>query len=182
MALPPKETKVLERSLIPELLDLTYYHEGERKETCQLRDWLKGPKQLQCMMMMHKGKVVFETYPGMNPDGMHIWMSAGKTTCGLSMMLLWEDGKVDFEETVGKYVPELKGTHWDPIPVKAVMNSKFFQACTQLILLLFRILTFWQPNTFFVHLWFFLHRLLSVHWDGQRREFWKSHESEHDHL
>jgi len=142
MALPPKETKVLERSLIPELLDLTYYHEGERKETCQLRDWLKGPKQLQCMMMMHKGKVVFETYPGMNPDGMHIWMSAGKTTCGLSMMLLWEDGKVDFEETVGKYVPELKGTHWDPIPVKAVMNSKFFQACTQLILLLFRILTF----------------------------------------
>ena len=35
------------------------------------------------MMMAHKGKVVFETYPGMQPNGIHVWMSASKTTVGV---------------------------------------------------------------------------------------------------
>ena len=34
-----------------------YLHEG-------------GPRRVQAMMMAHKGKVVFEAYPGMNPTDM----------------------------------------------------------------------------------------------------------------
>jgi CubicO group peptidase (beta-lactamase class C family) len=47
--------------------------------------------------MAHNGKVVFESYPGMNPTDMHIWMSASKTVTGLLAVLLEAEGKIDFE-------------------------------------------------------------------------------------
>jgi len=77
---------------------------------------------VQAMMMAHKGKVVFEIYPGMNPTDIHVWMSASKTTASLLATLLWEDGKLDFDRPVPTYVPELEGTAWDSITMKNAMN------------------------------------------------------------
>jgi CubicO group peptidase (beta-lactamase class C family) len=74
------------------------------------------------MLMAHKGKVVFETYPGMNPLDMHVWMSASKTTVGLLVSMLADAGKVDLEKPIPDYVPELKGTAWDKVSVKNTMN------------------------------------------------------------
>ncbi len=57
---------MLARDLQPELLNLTFTdHLGNTTPT--LKEYLVGPRQVQAMMMAHKGKVVFETYPGMNP-------------------------------------------------------------------------------------------------------------------
>jgi phytoene/squalene synthetase len=76
-----------QRNLQPELLNLTFTdHLG--KTTPTLKEYLVGPRQVQAMMMAHKGKVVFETYPGMNPLDMHVWMSASKTTVGLLVAML----------------------------------------------------------------------------------------------
>lgn len=33
--------------------------------------------------MVHEGKIVYETYPGMNKTDQHVWMSPGKTTVAL---------------------------------------------------------------------------------------------------
>ena len=60
------------------------------------------------MMMAHKGKVVFEIYPGMNPTDIHIWMSASKPTVGLLVAMLAEEGKIDLDEPVPTYVPEIE--------------------------------------------------------------------------
>ncbi len=73
VVMPPAETSILERNLDPDLLDLTFNNlDGSANPT--LEEYLKGPKQVQAMMMAHKGKVLFETYPGMNPTDLHVWM------------------------------------------------------------------------------------------------------------
>jgi hypothetical protein len=36
--------------------------------------------RVQGILMIHKGKIVYETYPGMNPEDLHVWMSPGKAT------------------------------------------------------------------------------------------------------
>jgi hypothetical protein len=43
---------------------------------------LVGPRQVQAMLMEHKGNVVFEIYPGMNPNDIHVWMSASPCDAG----------------------------------------------------------------------------------------------------
>jgi hypothetical protein len=91
IVMPPAVTSILERDLQPELLDISFNNvDGSTNPT--LEEYLKGPKQVQAMMMAHKGKVVFETYPGMNPSDLHVWMSASKTTASLMLTLLWEEG------------------------------------------------------------------------------------------
>ena len=118
---PTDEFSVLERAIQPDLLNLTFTaHDGTT--TPPLKEYLVGPKQVQAMMMAHKGKVVFETYPGMNPNDIHVWMSASKTTAGLMLAILADEGKVDLEKPVSTYVPELKGSAWDKITVKNTMN------------------------------------------------------------
>jgi hypothetical protein len=57
------EFSVLQRAINPDLLNLTFTaHDGTTTPT--LKEYLVGPRQVQAMMMAHKGKVVFETYPG----------------------------------------------------------------------------------------------------------------------
>ncbi len=78
--------------------------------------------RVQGVLIAHKGKIVYEAYPGMNQDDRHIWMSAGKTTVGLIFALLEAEGKVDVQKQVVDYVSELKGTNWDGITVLNALN------------------------------------------------------------
>lgn len=88
-----------------------------------LGDYIVHPNhRVQGVMMIHKGKVVFEEYPGMNPMDRHVWMSPGKATVGLIMGMLAEEGKVDLKKSVSTYAPELAGTNWDNIPLIDAMN------------------------------------------------------------
>lgn len=117
----PDEYSVLERDIQPDLLDITFDNlDGTKNPT--LREYLVGPRQVQAMMMAHKGKVVFEIYPGMNPQDHHVWMSASKTTTGLTVSMLANEGKIDMDQPMSAYVPELAGSAWDNITVKNTMN------------------------------------------------------------
>jgi CubicO group peptidase (beta-lactamase class C family) len=62
-----------------------------------------APIEVQAMLMAHTGKVVFETYPGKNPPHMHVWMSASKTTVGLLVAMLADEGKADLERGIAFY-------------------------------------------------------------------------------
>ena len=78
--------------------------------------------RVQGVLIAHKGKIVYEAYPGMKRDDHHIWMSAGKTTVGLVFALLEAEGKVNVQKQLVEYVPELKGTNWDGITVLSALN------------------------------------------------------------
>jgi CubicO group peptidase (beta-lactamase class C family) len=76
----------------------------------------------QAVLMLHKGKVVHEAYPGMSPADIHWWASASKTIVGLTTALLVEEGKIDTQKPVSDYVQELAGTAWDKVKVIDLIN------------------------------------------------------------
>ncbi|AIL73353.1 serine hydrolase domain-containing protein [Vibrio vulnificus] len=76
----------------------------------------------QAMVMIHKGEVVYEAYPGMQPTDRHLTASTGKITTGLVLAQLVDEGKVDLNKPIVDYVPELKGTVWDDVKTASVAN------------------------------------------------------------
>jgi CubicO group peptidase (beta-lactamase class C family) len=71
----------------------------------------------QGVLMLHKGKIVYEAYPGMSPVDFHWWASASKTITGLMTSILVEEEMIDTQKFVTAYVKELAGTAWDKVRV-----------------------------------------------------------------
>jgi CubicO group peptidase (beta-lactamase class C family) len=83
-----------------------------------LSDYLAHPKsRAQGFVVVHKGRIVFEDYPGMKPNDYHIWMSTTKTVASLMLRLLAEDGKVDVQQPLTTYLPWLRGSEWQDVKV-----------------------------------------------------------------
>lgn len=78
--------------------------------------------RVQGVVMIHNGKIVYETYPGMNPTDVHAWMSPGKSTVGLIIAQLEAEGKIDMQKQVVDYLPELNGSNWDGIKMIDAAN------------------------------------------------------------
>lgn len=124
MIMPKGPAVELERAIDPRLKGLTFKTK-DGSDTEKLDEYLNGSSRKQAMMMVHKGKVVYEAYPGMNPNDNHLWMSTGKSTVALIFTQLVAEGKINLNDMTSKYVPALEGSPWDNIPVwaTATMSS-----------------------------------------------------------
>ena len=117
---PNEEYKPLERNIKPEI---RYIKQETSKGDLTLEEYMNDPLyRAQSIIMVHKGKVVYEDYPGMRPTDRHLTASTGKITVGLVLTQLIEEGKVDLQKPITHYVPELKGTVWDEITTYRVAN------------------------------------------------------------
>ncbi len=86
----------LERNINKEISDIVVKTDSEGG--VKMDDYFKHPTfRHQGVMMIHKGKVVYEAYPGMKPTDTHIWMSASKSITGLVVAMLVEEGKLDLD-------------------------------------------------------------------------------------
>jgi CubicO group peptidase (beta-lactamase class C family) len=78
-----------------------------------LGDFLRSPaSRAQGMIVVHRGRIVFEEYPGMRATDSHVWMSVAKTTASLVVRLLAEEGKIDVNKPIDTYLPALRDTEW----------------------------------------------------------------------
>jgi len=121
--MPPLEKSVLERNINPEIGNITFTLK-DGSTSIPLKEYLHegGPRRVQCMMMAHKGKVVFEAFPGMNPTDAHIWMSSSKPTVSLLTTILEQQGLFSYDDPVTKHVPALAGTAWDKVTYRNAAN------------------------------------------------------------
>ncbi|QWD90088.1 serine hydrolase [Polynucleobacter sp. MWH-Braz-FAM2G] len=88
-----------------------------------LDDFVTNPKShIQAFLVMHKGKVVYERYPGMKSTDSHLWGSTAKPIVGLLLEQLIDEGKIDQNGTYGQYMPDFKGTAWENIKLLDIMN------------------------------------------------------------
>lgn len=88
-----------------------------------LDQYVADPKyRTQGILIAHHGKIVYEKYPGMNPNDVHLWASAAKTTVGLILAQLEAEGKINLQDLVTEHIPELKGTGWDGVKIIDVLN------------------------------------------------------------
>lgn len=88
-----------------------------------LADYLTSAgSRAQGMVVVHRGRIVFEEYPGMRPHDHHVWMSTAKTTAALVVRLLAEAGKIDVARPIEGYLPALRGTEWAGTSVLDVLD------------------------------------------------------------
>ncbi len=121
VASPSALYQPLERDIRPELDKLLV--ETSSKGQMTMAQYLDDPLfRTQGFMLIHKGKVVYEAYPGMQSQDQHIWASSAKTTVGALVAMLVEEGKVDVDKSITHYVPELKGTTWDRLSVAHLLH------------------------------------------------------------
>ncbi|PRY20220.1 CubicO group peptidase (beta-lactamase class C family) [Aliiruegeria haliotis] len=121
VVMPTHAPRALERNIHPDLPNMTYSHaDGSQSDT--LDGYVNGDNRTQAVMMAHKGKVVYEAYPGMNPTDYHIWMSTSKTVVGTLCMMLVRDGLMDLEAPVTKYATQLAGSPWDNVSLRNALN------------------------------------------------------------
>jgi CubicO group peptidase (beta-lactamase class C family) len=73
-------------------------------------------------LVLHRGKIVYETYPRMSPLDKHMWMSLSKTLTGGLVALLEDRGVLDVQRPVENYLPELKGSGWEGVSVLDVLD------------------------------------------------------------
>ena len=92
-------------------------------EEMTLGSLLEDPRaRMQGIVAIHRGRIIFERYPGMREHDRHMWFSVSKTITSLLVGLLEEEGKLDVQRAVDHYLPELAGTHWEGIPVIDILD------------------------------------------------------------
>ncbi len=90
-----------------------------------LDEALSDPRsRVQAIMIAHKGKIVFERYPGMNPNDNHVWNSASKTITGLLTHLLVEEGLIDLQKPASYYLSYLKDAPAGKIKVADYLHHR----------------------------------------------------------
>ncbi|MBY6189684.1 beta-lactamase family protein [Microbulbifer agarilyticus] len=91
----------------------------------RFEDMITSPDSpVQGVMVVKKGKVVYEMYPGMRRTDRHAWMSNAKVFAGLLIAMLEEEGKIDVQKTVSDYLVEAKKTAWAYIKVIDILNMQ----------------------------------------------------------
>ncbi len=113
-------TKMLERNIEPGVGRVkaeTFLGELELEEfLVDSRSFAQG------IVVVHKGEVVYEKYPGMRPEQSHLWASNAKPLSSLLIDLLIDEGLIDQEQTFGHYVPDFRGTAWENIRIIDILD------------------------------------------------------------
>lgn len=77
---------------------------------------------LQGIIVLHHGKIVYERYPRMRSADKHIYFSLSKTLVATAVALLEDDGKINVQDAIGKYLPELNKSDWGNVKVFDILN------------------------------------------------------------
>ncbi|KGJ90350.1 serine hydrolase domain-containing protein [Colwellia psychrerythraea] len=80
--------------------------------------------RFKAITVVHKGKIVFEKYIGIRDWDNHLWASATKILVGTLAHIASEQGQLDLDATVSKYLPELKGSVWENIKISDVLHQR----------------------------------------------------------
>lgn len=74
------------------------------------------------LVVVHRGRIVYERYPRMRPADRHLMFSVTKAFVGMAVAILEDRGQVRLDRPIVDYVPELAGTAWETIPVRDVLE------------------------------------------------------------
>ncbi|WP_427981190.1 serine hydrolase domain-containing protein [Agarivorans sp.] len=96
--------------------------ESKLKGPLTLDQFLEQSDGAQGYLVVHKGNIVYEKYPRMRQEDVHVWMSSAKPTASLLIDMLISEGKIDENAPVTNYLTEFKGTDWDGITTRDILD------------------------------------------------------------
>lgn len=75
------------------------------------------------LVVLHKGRIVFEGYAaGVDPAGPHTIQSITKSFIGLAAAMLIDEGKIDPDAPLARYVPELASSAWADATIQQTLD------------------------------------------------------------
>lgn len=94
-----------------------------KSDTLSLEGYLKK-LHLGSLIVVHKGTIVYEKYFSMLPEDQHTLQSVTKVITSTLVTRLINEKKIDRDQSIEKYIPELKGSDWQGISVKDILNMR----------------------------------------------------------
>ncbi len=85
---------------------------------------------LDGVIVVHEGRIVYESYPRMRHLDRHVLMSASKVFAGTLVAILEDRGLIDTTQPVETYIPELR-SGWRGTPVRNVLDMASGMACLE---------------------------------------------------
>ena len=73
------------------------------------------------LIIIHKGKIVFEGYPRMFPTDLHINMLITQVFVSTSIAILEDKGLIDTSKPIDYYFDALKNSGWEGVPVLDIL-------------------------------------------------------------
>ncbi len=74
------------------------------------------------VVILHRGEIVFETYPRMQPYEKPIWWSVTKAVVSTVLAILEDRGLVDVSLPIDHYIPELVGSDFEGISIRHILD------------------------------------------------------------
>jgi CubicO group peptidase (beta-lactamase class C family) len=107
--------------LRPEIGGLKSNKSGEPAQTL---DQFVNNGAVDGCVVLHGGKIVYEKYPTIQPDDLHIMMSVTKAVVLTALATLEDQGKIDLTKPVENFLPELKGSDWTGTSLRDLVDMR----------------------------------------------------------
>ena len=91
--------------------------------TLSFEDYLKK-LHIASFIVVQKGAIVYEKYFSMLPDDKHTLQSVNKVITSTIITSLINEKKIDINQSIETYIPELQGSDWKGISVKDILNMR----------------------------------------------------------
>lgn len=83
------------------------------------------------VVVLHQGEIVYERYPRMDADDLHLTMSVSKVFTSTLIAILEDRGLVASHEPVNAYLPETGGSGWEGVSIRDVLDMASGIDCDQ---------------------------------------------------
>jgi CubicO group peptidase (beta-lactamase class C family) len=90
----------------------------------------RGP--VNGVVILHRGTIVYERYPRMRRIDKHLLMSVSKVFASTLIAILEDRGQIDAGAAVDTWLPELRGSGWEGVSVRDVLDMTSGIDCDEL--------------------------------------------------
>lgn len=90
-------------------------------------------KAINGVIVLHKGKIVYEKYPDMDSNDRHITASIAKSFVGTVIANLADQGLLHEQDTITTYLPELKDAGFGRITIEHLLRMASGINCRELL-------------------------------------------------
>ena len=110
--------------------DVAQYLTTTLKGKMTLADYV-GDSSVNGAIVIHQGSIVFESYPRMRPNDQHFYMSVSKPFAATIVAILEDRELIDTAEDIATYLPVLRGSGWDGVTVRDVLDMTSGIGCLE---------------------------------------------------
>jgi CubicO group peptidase (beta-lactamase class C family) len=106
---------------VNELTKIGQFQTSSNYGELALEDYLKTAP-VDAMLVLHNNTIVYETYPRMQPEDKHVYMSVTKIVVSTLIAILEDRGVIDVSKPIDFYLPELKGSGWQGVTILDILD------------------------------------------------------------